>query len=176
VGLSAKNKILAIFGSCLVLIIRVSPGYLYTESRIAKGFDQSEVKHVTSEIHNNAGYHVRFTKSIEVISRDVANNYGKIFVIKDEESYRLVKTSVFCGLIVTLFLVASGIVRRGGRLFAGVSAAYFLVWSLFYSYSLRNLIPVLPWLSLAMSHGVATNFFGMRKLVSSMVRVKKVTT
>lgn len=92
--------------------------YIYTEVLIFQGLLGSEVPHVTGSIHEGRSLFERWLRSVDLWP------------------------AVWCLWLVAL----GGLAVRGMRVIALMGLAYTLCWSLFFSYSLRNLSIAIPFL------------------------------
>lgn len=118
----------------LLILIIIVPYYVYAGMAIKKGMAASEVPYVTNEIYNGASWLERVL------------NAGKMF--SNIFNSRIL---FFICLIPFLF---SFTVRTYRFLNFSVVLPYLVIWTLFFSYDLRNSAIVIPYFCLAIGAGI----------------------
>lgn len=112
---------------CLVILL-VVPYYIWCELQIDKGNAASEINYVTQEIHRGATYGERLVRSFGL--------FGKIF---------------WAGIP---FFLLSLWVKTFRWIIIVFVFPYFLIWSLFFSYDVRNVSLAIPYYCLGIGYGL----------------------
>jgi len=140
--------------SYIVLAALVSPWYLFVNDRIKRGVDQSEVPYVTNQIYHGADLGSRCINSLSTITKDITTDiliFAHIVRLRDSV---IIPIAVIIGLLVLLYLVCLGIRDTTPRLLVIlVVAPYYVIWTLYFSYGIRNLAIILPVLAVAAGFG-----------------------
>ncbi len=153
----------------LLALVIVSPYYLLVQQRIRDGRSRSNIRFVTERIYGERTHFDRFLIS------------GRLFLLKMEAGVKGIESArwaefhkekgypralaelyshhlplgllLLCLTAWLLFYAMKNPVQRIALLFIGIP--YFLIWSVFYCYDLRNLSLAIPFLALAAGGGAA---------------------
>jgi hypothetical protein len=119
---------LKLFGFYFLIIgIIVLPFYLYTQFKIRNSIDSSEIQFVTQGIYNGRSYLQRFI--------DASSKFKLLFAVFPFFAFSITDRNFRW---IALFLVFP----------------YFILWSLFYSYDIRNSAIILPFYSIGVAIGI----------------------
>ena len=118
----------------IMLVIIVIPYYLWAQMAIKNGNAASEISYVTHDIFNGASFSERFS------------NAWSLF-------YALFPTCILfvCCIIFFLISFTDRTIRLLNLTFV---IPYYVVWALFYSYSIRNLAIIIPYFALGIGCGL----------------------
>jgi hypothetical protein len=119
----------------LMIIIIVSPFYLYAELAIRNGYNTSEIHVVTSEVYHGASYFERFI-----------NACGQF--------YNYIFTSKLIFIIAIFPFILSFTDKTFRLLNFSLVIPYFIVWAIFFSYGVRNAAIIIPYICLGIGVGL----------------------
>jgi hypothetical protein len=118
----------------LLILIIIVPYYVYAEIAIKKGIAASEVHYVTNEIYNGASWFERVM------------NAGKMFS-------NLFRSRILFFICLIPFLIS--FTNKSFRfLNLAIVLPYLLIWTLYFSYDLRNSAIIIPYFCLAIGAGI----------------------
>jgi hypothetical protein len=127
----------------LFILIIIVPYYIYAEVAIKKGIAASEVPYVTNEIYNGASW------------LDRVINAGKIF------------SDIFRSRILFFICLVPFLFSFTHKSFRFINIAivlpYLLIWTLYFSYDLRNSAIIIPYFCLAIGAGIDLVFKRLQK-------------
>ena len=128
-----------------IISIVVIPSYAYSEIRIAKGLDGSEIGWVTSGIYHGEDLMQRFINAIGLFTRQIGYS-----------------TNIFlCAailILMSIFVIIALLDRSFRWIMLLVWMPYTVIWALYYSYDIRNCSTVLPFFGLGVGIGVERSF------------------
>ena len=152
------GTLLAVTGGCILF---VAPWYLVAIARTGEGRNQSNIQLVTHSIYGGKSLFDRFLCSIRLFVLKLQSGLPGIasarWAVLDKSSGivigigKLYGLHLLWGVVVIIFdLAVIGICRRvrGYLPLLGVTLLFFLIWSIFFCYDLRNLSLVLPFIAL----------------------------
>lgn len=128
-----RRELLRLGGMVFLLTAFVFMWYGYVEVRIYQGIESSEIRYVTEGIHEGRSFFERWLRAVEH----------------------------WPGVWLLWLLALAGFAVRGMRVITLMGIAFTLCWSIFFSYSLRNLSVGIPFLFWSCGVGLQ-NIYGNR--------------
>jgi hypothetical protein len=138
-------------GICMLL---TGPWYIFKQFQINKGIDHSEISWVTHDIYAGKSKSQRFTEATAIFLNKMTD-FDSLKSIPNQ--YKNVLSGAVI-LFFLLFIVLSTVSFYGRIILATVIIPYYIAWACFFSYDLRNIALLLPFLGLSAAIG-ATIFY-----------------
>ncbi len=137
--------------AAVIIILLVLPWYALKGVDIVKGRDESNIRYVMYEVHPEQNPFKRALAATANLDRETG-----------------LPRAVLAGLL--LLLILSLRTRIGRTSVALIGLPYYLIWSLFFSYEIRNLALSVPFFSLAAGEGLCQipGFFKRNKVKEDM--------
>ena len=145
-----KKKWLLIGISIGILLMSVGPWYLYKQIQISHGMERSEISYVTKDIYAGKSKSQRFVDAGTHFSNQVID-FKFIKFFNDSSKKVWVESISFIAFLLVILSLLSFYGRMCTLL---VVLPYYLVWACFFSYDLRNISLLLPFLGLSISIGL----------------------
>ena len=148
-----SRKAFKMFAYMLVsLIVIVLPYYLWAEWAIKNGKAASEIIYVTHDIFKGASYSERFMSA------------GRTF-------FNLFSNKILftCCLVLFAFSFTNKTIRTLNFIYV---IPYYLIWALFFSYSIRNVAIIIPYFSLGIGFGLDLILRRVQKPVELFQNIK----
>jgi len=160
------HAIYIIVCSYILLACLVAPWYLYVTDRINKGLDASEISYVTNDIFKGADIITRYNNSINTIVNDSVTNM-ELFLIKNNINQidNIKKILVICLIIIAYLLICGVFNGISRQLLFLLIVPYYILWSLYFSYDIRNIALILPVIGLVVGYGINVNVKIISKLL-----------
>jgi hypothetical protein len=136
--LKMELKTVAVVFTLLAILLS---WYMLKEVQVIRGIDHSEFSFITKGIWSGQGYLHRLT-----------NAFNGLLLSWGDSS----QGSLF--LFTVLFLLICSLFNKTGRWLFILILPYMLLWGVFLSYDIRNLIPVFPFIALSSSLGLICVF------------------
>jgi hypothetical protein len=148
-----RNRVKTTIYQYVILISLISPWYMYIDYTIRTGSNQSEVLYVTNGIYNNSNLFFRFFDAIKILFKTVPESIRSITGFQVNSSIHLLVAVFLSGCVLLITRSAKEKICR--YIIALIVLPYFMAWSLFFSYSSRNLILVFPFIAICVGWGIA---------------------
>ena len=154
--LKGRKKQLLTVSQYVMLAVLLLPWYFYSESAIRTGVNESEISYVTGETHVSKNLLDRPEYAVNGI---INTAYSTIIKISGLENSLWVKIFVVIFLLFTVYFLVCGMkVHLCRYINILLVVPYFIIWSLFFSYDVRNLTLVFPFLAICAGHGIDYNY------------------
>ncbi len=123
----------------IAFLVLTLPWFGYTYYQIAAGIDTSNVGYVTSDMYAGESLPARLWRAVTVNTAQGIHSLGPTPWVA-----------------VAMLTLAVGALRSplGRACWLGVVLPYYLIWALFFSYDLRNLVPAIPFACLGLGAGL----------------------
>ncbi len=136
---SSSERRRAVIRAVLTLFVLTLPWFGYKFYQIAAGIDPSNVSYVTSDIYMGETLVERLWRATTITTAQALHRLGPVPG-------------------VAMAMLALGVVALksslGRTCWLGIVLPYYLVWALFFSYDLRNLLPAFPFVCLGLGLGL----------------------
>lgn len=165
---SFKRNSLIFASAIIIYFLSAGPWYIYKQVQIKEGAEASEVSWVTKEIYAGKSKHQRLIDATTNFSNKTIN-FDFLKAFSDHGKKVLTDTlSIFF-----LFLLLLSVLSFYGRVaLISVVIPYYLVWACFFSYDLRNITLLLPFLGLSVAIGAIILLKCFSKLISLLKHTK----
>ncbi len=127
-----------LFICCVVFIVLAAPWYIYTAWKIKQGTDVTNLGYLVSTIHGDRG----------VLGRVALAFKGPIATALEG-----LGSATVAGGVMGVLLIFALRLRLGLTLVLSICLPYVLLWAVLFSYDIRNIMPVVPVLCLALGLG-----------------------
>jgi hypothetical protein len=145
-----KKKWWLMGASIGILLLSVAPWYIYKQVQINRGKERSEITYVTKDIYAGKTKIQRMMDASEHFSNKVVDfEFLKFFSDPGKKSF-IESISIFVFLLMLLSLFSF----YGRMCTLLVVLPYYIIWACFFSYDLRNISLLLPFLGLSISIGL----------------------
>jgi hypothetical protein len=136
------------------LAVSVAPWYLFVNDRIKRGLEESEIPYVTKEIYHGADLGARCINSLSTITKDITVNLTTFLPLERFRESPVLSVPIVMGLLLLIYLLFLGARDKFLRqlLFLFI-IPYYVIWSLYFSYGIRNLAIILPMIALVAGYG-----------------------
>ncbi len=182
-SISWRQTVLHFTAMLLLLLLIVAPGYISAEKRIAAGLDYSNTQLVTETIYGGKNYFERFVCSVRLFTLkmqcglpDMRSARYAPFDLDDGFIMPLIRLYSWhfpAGIVMILLNIAllyGAAKERYMRLPGAAALLFFVIWSIFFCYDLRNLSLMVPLLALLAASGMV--YFSRDERVKKLGQIK----
>jgi hypothetical protein len=146
---SNKRKWMLFGLSILICLLSAAPWYVYKQVQMQTGVEKSEVSWVTKDIYAGKTISQRGVDATNHFSEKICNfDFLKKF---SDHKKVVIQYSVFVFFLLLALLSVFSFYGRMALIL--VVIPYYLLWAFFFSYDLRNVTLLLPFLGLSMAIG-----------------------
>ena len=157
VHLSTRYKLVVTGVSYAALALCIAPWYLFVQYKISAGLDESEVSYVTNEIYKGSSLYVRYVNTFATIVETVSTSFRKLLFLNPSSEY-ILRLSVEAGLVCFTYLLLSGLINKRSRfLLMVIVMPFYFIWSLYFSYDIRNIALIIPLAGIITGYGISEN-------------------
>jgi len=158
-----------IFGvSMIIYLLSTGPWYVYKQVQIKKGIESSEVSWVTEEIYSGKSKSQRLIDATTNFSNKVID--FEVLKFFPDHDKKILKDSLSIFFLFLLLLAFLSFYGRIGLIL--VVIPYYLIWGCFFSYDLKNISLLLPFLGLSVAIGAIIFLKYFSKLISLLNHTK----
>jgi hypothetical protein len=162
-GMITRDKLKLMTVISTIMLILITPWYLYTQIRIIKGLEASELPFLADRIHGATTFAEPFSRAVNnTLIETLHQHNGQVDL--SAQSAMLLGIIILVGMVVGLFYLS------WRYLFVLVIAPFFLIWVFYFSYDMRNLSLVVPLIGGASGFGLGLGgevlYMQLRKLRS----------
>jgi len=146
---SFKRNSLIIGSAILIYLLSTGPWYIYKQVQIKEGVENSEVSWVTQEIYAGKSKYQRLTDA----TMNFSNKIVDFDFLKSFSDHGKKALTYFLSIFFLFLLLLSALSFYGRIALMSVVVPYYLIWACFFSYDLRNITLLLPFLGLSVAIG-----------------------
>jgi hypothetical protein len=147
-GMPTRDTLKFMAAICMTTAILIAPWYIYTEIRIVKGIESSELPYLTHTIHEGRSLKERVVNAVNVTLLERVYEYNYQVGLSPD-------TIMSLGVLVLVALMLSMFHESWRYISVLITVPFSLIWLLYFSYDLRNLLLVVPLIGGAAGFGVS---------------------